>query len=917
MQLAIRRFAVLTLLVSMSLATDGQQQTNSPKDQTQPNTEENLAWSFRAYAGPPLSEDHGLSGLWQDLQKLRTTARMMVTAAHPDDEPGALLTLEARGHGATTLMMALTRGEGGQNRTGSELFDELGILRTLELMAADKYYGTERRFSHAADFGFSKTAEETLQKWGGHDPVLSDIVRVIREFKPDVLVSRFSGTPRDGHGNHQASGILTREAFRAAADPNRFPEQLREGLQPWQPKKFYVCGFSVSSAATEINSGVYAPVLGKSYAQFSIEGLAHQLSQITPPIVPPGDRMERCAMEDSAGGVSNAGNDLFDGVDANLVGLSMRLGKEASTAPFLATALAEIDRDAQQAVVAYNASDPSKCAPSLLQGAGALEQLLARVHSSSLSSSAKSQLEVELGTKLEQFRTAANEAFGIALIATVDPPGGPPQQSGFFPQQVQTQLFMNPGQSFTVTVHLYNRSPVPITPREIGLDVPPGWGVEQIEAAKAEELKANQYAQARFKVTVAENAQYTRPYWHRENQEEDAMYIVDVPKWATLPFPPPPVRARAAYQAERSPSVARTVVEARYIDPIFGQKQRPLAVAPALSVQLEPISNVLNTERANAPQQIYVTVRNTGMAEVQGTLRLNAPSGWQVQPAEISIKTEANETGNYNFTVRPSNLQEQHYDLRATVEADGHKYAEGFRTISREDLGAYFYYSPARQDVSAVNVKLPQNLLVGYIMGAGDDIPQVLEQIGLNVQMISSQELAAGDLSRYGTIILGIRAYDVRQDVRNYNRRLLQYVQNGGTLLVQYNQGVGNFNSGHYTPFPASEANERVTVEEAPVEILDPQNPVMRYPNVITQHDFDNWVQERGLYFLGQWSNDYTPLLASGDPGEQPLKGGLLVAHYGKGTYIYTGYAFFRQLPSGVPGAIRLFVNLVSAGHGS
>lgn len=905
MQRAIRRFAFLSLLLSAACCA----QESNPPQRSQRDAKEDVAWTFRAYAGPELPADRGLSGLWQDLQKLRTTARMMVTAAHPDDEPGALMTLEARGRGATVLMMALTRGEGGQNRTGGELFDELGILRTLELMAADKYYGVERRFSHAADFGFSKTADETLQKWGGHDPVLSDIVRVIREFKPDILISRFTGTTRDGHGNHQASGILTREAFRAAADPNRFPEQIREGLQPWQAKKFYVCFFGAQNASVELNTGQYSPALGESYGQFATQGLAHQLSQITPPIAAPGDRIERCEVQ--GGEASSAGNDLFAGIDTSLAGLASRTGADASTA----TALAEIDRDAQQAIAAYNASDPSKCAPPLLAGASALEKLLDRVRASSPDTAAKAQLETEVSKKLEQFRNAANEALGVELIATVDPPGGP-QQPGQFFQQITTQLFATPGQSFNVTLRLYNRSPREIKTSQFGVDVPQGWTAEPLEPTQpGAAITTNQSAAARFKITAPANAEYTRPFWHRDNQEEDPLYIIDDARWATLPYMPPPVRARAGYTAEQGASEARTVVDARYVDPIYGQKQRPIAVAPALSVELDPPTNILNADGRNAAQRIDVRVANTGTAAAEGTLRLAVPSGWSTEPSSLPVKLEAGEMAGYSFNVRPANLREQHYQLRATVEANGKQFAEGFRTITREDLGALYYYRPAKQDVSAVGVKLPPNLKVGYIMGAGDDIPQVLEQLGLDITTISPQELATGDLSRYGTIVLGIRAYDVRQDVRNYNRRLLQYVENGGTLVVQYNANVGNFNAGHYAPYPATVANERVTVEEAPVEVLDPQSPLMHFPNAITSHDFDNWVQERGLYFMGQWDSHFEPLLASHDPGEQPLKGGLLVANYGKGKYVFTGYAFFRQLPAGVPGAVRLFVNLLSAGH--
>ncbi len=270
---------------------------------------------------------------------------------------------------------------------------------------------------------------------------------------------------------------------------------------------------------------------------------------------------------------------------------------------------------------------------------------------------------------------------------------------------------------------------------------------------------------------------------------------------------------------------------------------------------------------------------------------------------------------NYAFQITPQNLHEGTYKVTARAEYNGKQYAEGFKVITRPDLDSYYAYRPATENVQAVDVKLPQQLRVGYIMGAGDEIPSVLQSVGLNTSIITPQELAAGDLSRYGTIIVGIRAYDTRTDVREHNRRLLDYVNRGGTLIAQYNQSIGAFNDGHYTPYPATEANVRVSVEEQPVEILDPAERVFNWPNKISQKDFDGWVQERGLYFMSQWDAQFKPLLACNDPGEPPQKGGLLLAHYGKGIYIFSAYGFSRQLPAGVPGAIRLFVNLVSAGH--
>jgi hypothetical protein len=362
-------------------------------------------------------------------------------------------------------------------------------------------------------------------------------------------------------------------------------------------------------------------------------------------------------------------------------------------------------------------------------------------------------------------------------------------------------------------------------------------------------------------------------------------------------------------------SQAHTVGKIKFVDPTLGQSERPLTVGPPISVLLTSPVVVAPVGRPS-PAEIGVSVRSNVQSAVHAKLRLETPTGWKVEPAEIAVDLDHDgDLSNYNFQVTPQNLREGTYKVTARADYNGKQYAEGFKIITRPDLDSYPAYRPATENVQAVDVKLPPQLRVGYLMGAGDEIPSVLQSVGLNVNLITSQELAAGDLSRYGTIIVGIRAYDTRTDIREHNRRLLDYVNNGGTLIVQYNQSVGLFNDGHYTPYPATAANLRVTVEEAPVEILAPEEQVFNWPNKITQRDFDGWVQERGLYFMGQWDPQFKPLLACNDPGEPSQKGGLLLAHYGKGIYIYSAYGFSRQLPAGAPGAIRLFVNLLSAGH--
>jgi LmbE family N-acetylglucosaminyl deacetylase len=875
----------------------------------------------------PLPEDLGAVHLAQLLTKLKTTARIMQVVAHPDDEDGGLLTLEARGKGASVLLFTVTRGEGGQNKFGTESSDELGILRTLELLEADKYYGVEQRFSHVTDFGFSKTVDETLSKWHGHEVVVGDMVRAIRMFRPDVLIARFSGTSRDGHAHHQASALLTVEAYRAAGDPTKFPEQIEQGLQPWQPKKLYVGNpprmFQGGNVADEdytvkLNTGEYTPLLGMSYTQFALEGLSHQTSQGTGGIrVPPGPRYTYYKLTDSTlPKPSGHETDFFDGIDTSLVGLAARLGAEESKVPFLKPSLESLQRHVDDAVKAYSLQDPSGCAAPLLAGRDETEKLVHQLEDSQLAAAAKDELLTTLRTKLEQFQQAANESLGIFFEITVDPPGPPPGPS-YFPRMEQTLSIAMPGQSFTATARLYNRGKATVVPQGFGVEAADGWKIEHLTSSKDPQapLKSGEVSTAQFKLTVLENAKDTKPYFTRGNPETETVYSISDPTYLTLPWSPYPVHAYATFTMDKGSSEARGVAKIKFVDPTLGQSERPLAVGP-------PISVLLTSPVAVAPvggagkTQIGVSVRSDVQTPVHAKLKLETPPGWKVEPAEIAVDLDHDgDLNNYSFLITPQNLHEGTYKVTARAEYNGKQYAEGFKVITRPDLDSYYAYRPATEKVEAVDVKLPTNLRVGYIMGAGDEIPSVLQSVGLNTSIITPQELASGDLTRYGTIIVGIRAYDTRTDVREHNRRLLDYVNRGGTLIVQYNQSTGLFNDGHYTPYPATEANVRVSVEEQPVEILAPEEQVFNWPNKITTRDFDGWVQERGLYFMSQWDAQFKPLLACNDPGEPPQKGGLLLAHYGKGIYIFSAYGFSRQLPAGVPGAIRLFVNLVSAGH--
>jgi len=906
------RLASLAFCFAMSLSLPGLSQTPASQNPYQ-----------------PLPQDTGVLGLKQELLRLQTTARLMQVVAHPDDEDGGMLTLESRGHGVATLLLTLTHGEGGQNKLGSNLFDELGVLRTLELTASDRYYGVEQRFSHVADFGYSKNPEETFEKWHGHDVALGDIVRVIRTFRPDVLTTRFSGTERDGHGHHQASAILTKEAFRAAADSKRFPEQIAAGLPPWQPKKLYignVCGFGAMTCPAEnytvkLNTGVVNPVLGVSYVQFAMEGLRHQLSQGAGGwSVEPGDRFTYYKLVDSVLPLTTDKDghekDFFDGLDTSLPGLASRLGDEEKKVPQLRAGLVEIAGQLKQA--AQLGTDPNDTVRPLLAALDSLGHFVGQ--NNDLSASARQDLVARLQEKEEHIQAALNLALNASMEATAIIPSDIPNQ--------QNSLAISPGQKFDVHAKFHNGSKHPLSIKDIILDGITPAAVKEPDRV----LQPGSDYETNFQVQLPSNFPVTRPAVHRNDPERDSVYVVDEPQYATLPFPPPPFRVIAHYDVPdlASPTHRDSGVQtyatfpeisAPVVVPFTDEKgqtqDRPLNVTPVYSVMLEPGEQIIRVNNGTATTvKVGVSCNLTGAQS--GQLHLEVPAGWHVEPNELQVRlSKRGDKQDFEFKIVPSSLKEGETQVRATLTAGGSTYSEGYSLVTREDLESTYYYQPAIQRVSVVDVKIPNDVKIGYIMGAGDDIPTVLKQIGLDVTVIPAEKVASEDLSRYRTIVLGIRAYDTQKDVVANNKRLLDYVAGGGTLIVQYDTGVSDFNSGHLTPYPAQLSRARVSVEEAPVEILAPDDPVFHYPNQITPRDFDGWVQERGLYFMNQWDSNFKALLACHDPGEQPQKGGLLKAQYGKGVYIYNAYAFFRQLPAGVPGAIRLYVNLLAAGHGA
>jgi LmbE family N-acetylglucosaminyl deacetylase len=879
----------------------------------------------------PLPQDTGMAGLRQQLRKLQTTGRLMMVVAHPDDEDGGLLTLEARGNGVQTLLLTLTRGEGGQNKTGDTFSDELGILRTLELLASDKYYGVEQRFSRVADFGYSKTAEETFQKWGGHDIPLQDIVRVIRQFRPDVLVARFSGTENDGHGHHQASAILTQEAFRAAADPNRFPDQIREGLKPWQAKKVYVgnvCGFGATTCADEnytvkLNTGEEDPVLGMSYVQFAIEGLRHQQSQGLADLrAPSGPRYAFYKLVDSVApntkDEKGHEKDLFDGIDvappqpladlASKAATQLEAGREQAIEP-----LAQLFWETWQLANVENLKEEARYSGGHWLG----------IDDKTGSPFTKGQAhEINVSERLQESEIALRLALNLSITAVTSTLSSSDSGPG-----------VTRGQPVTTTVQLHNGSNHKIALDSVYVDSDytgqPGHAFEKSLIRSLILIPGQDYS-GKFTWEVPMNSPDSRPYWHRDDPQRDTLYSVDDRRNATMPFSPAPFTVAVNYsisglaltdpRTHRPADVLHVGTDVSF--PVLVNVQdrdsrarlQPLAVVPTFSVAITPRQQALPLFN-QAATKVAVEVRSGSVSAGKGLLQLKVPDGWRSEPSsQTGVILDREREKDFQFSAVPTNLKAGTSEIQAIWIAGTTRDSESYTLVTRQDLGSFYYFQPAVQHVSIVDVKIPKELKVGYIMGAGDDIPTVLQQIGMNVTLIPAEKVATENLGAYGAIVLGVRAYDTQKELVANNKKLLDFVSNGGTLIVQNNNSVGDFNSGHFTPYPADLSRARVSVEEAPVQILAPDDPIFHYPNEISSKDFDGWVQERGLYFMDHWDDHFKPLLACHDPNEPDQKGGLLVAKYGKGTYIYTGYAFFRQLPAGVPGAIRLFVNLVSAG---
>jgi LmbE family N-acetylglucosaminyl deacetylase len=796
-------------------------------------------------------------GLWQSLKRLQTTARVMHLTAHPDDEDGGLITMLSRGQGVDVTLASITRGEAGANLVTGDSFDALGDLRTAELLRAADYYGVKVRFTRFVDFGYSKNLEETFQNWD-REAVLGDVVRLIRMEKPHVLIARWQGTPRDGHGNHEAAGVLAQLAFEAAGDPKRFP-----GLPPWQPQKLYSGNRRENEPWTvRVDSGVYDPVLGRSYAQMAREGLRHQRSQgAGSAVARPGPSVTYYKLLASKVGMAEKEESFFERLDVSL------------------SAHPELARHVQAAVEAFSLARPEACAPHL---AAALKAARSAGHRE----------------KEEQIQRSLALAAGIEVEALVDPesaPSGP--LAGF--RGYETFALATPGQTFgvTVTAHLRGRSDAEL--RGVELVAPEGSTVSRM-------------GKTQFRVTVSPNALPTKAHWRRQTVRQN-LYRIEPPEWFGRPLPPPPLVARVTYVVSGADAVLEREVETSYIDRLGVQHRRALAVGPAVSVKLPAPAGVLPAGKRE--YTLTATVRNNLYGPAKGTVRLALPQGWRSDPAGAPFAFEKQgEEVNVAFRLLfPATVEGRDHLVEVVATMDGREYRSTFTPVTQPGLETVYRLEPAVQYLRSVDARAAPGQRIGYVMGTGDDVPEGLRQLGAGVDLLDASALAGADLSRYDSIWLGIRAYAARPDVKTYNARLLEYVKNGGVLVVQYNTQEYDRNYGPY-PYSMTARAEEVSEENSPVEILDPNDPVFTWPNRITLRDFEGWIEQRGSKFWTTWDPAYKPLLATHDRGQAPQRGGWLVARHGKGLYIYCAYAWYRQLPFAVPGAVRMVANLASLG---
>lgn len=807
-----------------------------------------------AFSQPQSPRSLNAAELKLAVKKLTVLGSVLYVAAHPDDDNTAFLGYMAKGRFMRAAYLSITRGEGGQNLIGAEQGDLLGVIRTQELLASRRIDGAEQYFTRAIDFGYSKALDETMNIWG-KEKILSDVVWLIRTFRPDVVVTRFTPT-QGGHGNHTASAELSHQAYAAAGDPTRFPEQLKY-VHPWKPRRLVWNAFrfqqsdrpSIPEHSVSVDVGTYSPVLGESFTEMAGRSRTMNKSQGT------GGGQNRGEFVNYFQHVAGdtASKDLFDGVNTSWA----RVPGGASVGAML-----------EEVVRTYDEENPAKSIPGLL-----------RAYS-------------ELG-KLKDDPWIAFKRVEIQDVIRLC--------GGLWVDALSSENNASPGSDIKVTVSAINRSSYPFRLERIVAPLVKGDSVLNVP------LRNNQPVQAVFGVKIPESASYSQPYWLTEPPELGAYRISNQQSIGQAENVSPwSVRVRIA--SDDGAMDLEVPVRFRIVDPVDGELYRPFVVNPPVSVNLPEKVYVFNDGVAKT---VMVNIRNEG-GRSSGSVALRVPQGWNVKPESIPFEfSQKSENQTVSFSVQPgAGSTSGAFQVEATV---------GGRAVQQDMVTIRYPHIPPQTVFPRTEGRLLRFELktiskrIGYVMGPGDEIPTALKQMGYQVTMLTDDDLKNGGLTSFDVIIAGVRSYNTRLAVRANQRKLMEFVEKGGTYIVQY-MTPRRAETENLGPYPFSISGDRVSVEEAPVRFLAPDSPLLNAPNRITQEDFKGWIQERGLYFSDKWDSHYTPILASNDPGEPSRDGGLLVAQFGRGYYVFTGYAFFRQLPAGVPGAYRLFANLVSMG---
>jgi len=800
------------------------------------------------------------------MKKLTVVGSALYVAAHPDDENTAMLAWLGNERLVRAGYLSVTRGDGGQNLIGDEKGDLLGVIRTQELLSARRIDRAEQFFTRAIDFGYSKTPAETLAIWD-HDAVLADVVWTIRRFQPDVIVTRFPSTGEGGHGHHTASALLAEEAFKASGDPSKFPEQLQY-VSTWQPKRIFWNRFSfqrIDPASPEvandvrIDLGTYNPLLGRAYTEIAAESRSEHKSQGF------GSAERRGTIINylKHSGGEKAAKDPFEGIDLSW---SRRPGGE------------RVGSILQQAWQSFDPASPQKSIPLLLQALDEIERLGA---SDAWSPMATPWIEVKKNELLDVIRSCAGISIDVSAASFAVAPGG----------------------ELPVNVTVVNRSEYPFL-----LSTVASPNAKPSKAPGAQLLN-NQPVRTDIIIKLPADYAYSQPYWLREDGTKGMFRVADQ-RLVGRADNPAAIPVTVSLQDMQMHTLIFTgPVVYRWTDPVKGEQVREVSVAP--DVTLNPSERVLLFPDAK-PRSLAIKAQ-AHVANVNGKVRLVLPAGWKASPETLplTLKLKGDEAG-LLFQVTPP-AAESTGTARAEVEtADGRKLSYDLTSIDYAHIPAQQIFRPATSKLVRVDLKR-RGQKIGYIMGSGDEVPVALRQAGYDVILLSDADLDRGAFSNFDAIVAGVRAYNTRQRLRVAQPKLMSYVENGGTYVVQYNTNGDDIVVPAPGPYPFKLSRDRVTVEESPVKLLNPAHPLLTTPNRITAADFEGWVQERGLYFLGEWDPKYATVIASNDPGEPEKAGGQIFARHGKGIFIYTSYAWFRQLPAGVPGAYKLFVNLVSA----